>query len=460
MKALFTIIIAIVTFSGFSQVTFVIESLPENTPEDDFIYIAGDFNSWNPGQEAYRLEKNAENKWEIQLEAQANGTTIQFKFTRGDWGKVEKDANGNDIPNRYFTFGNGAIENIEIDGWADLTGGNSTATDNVIILDADFYIPQLNRYRRIWVYLPLYYENSAQYYPVLYMHDGQNLFDDLTSYAGEWGIDETLNELESEGYKVPIVVGIDNGGEYRMDEYSAWVNSSYGGGEGDAYIRFIIETLKPHIDTIFRTRPQAEFTGIMGSSLGGFISQYALIQYPEAFSKGGLFSPSYWYSDSVWAFTEENVNNPSQRIYQIVGSEEGVTMTNDMNEMHRLLMDQGVLSDNLYSEVVQGHGHNEAFWRSEFEDAYLWLFNDFANGVEELSQENTPLVYPNPAYDRIYFQFDSLDSLRVFSSDGSLILEKINFLNSSLDIRNLKAGLYFIELHRNSEIITFKFVKL
>jgi len=460
MKALFTIIIAIVTFSAFSQVTFIIESLPENTPEEDFIYIAGDFNGWNPGLAEYQMTKNTEGNWEITLEAQEDGTTIQFKFTRGDWGKVEKDANGNDIPNRYFTFGNAAIESIEIGGWADLTGGNSTATDNVIILDADFYIPQLNRYRRIWVYLPLYYENSAQYYPVLYMHDGQNLFDDLTSYAGEWGIDEALNELESEGYKVPIVVGIDNGGEHRLDEYSVWLNSSYGGGEGDAYIRFIVETLKPHIDSLFRTKPEAVFTGIMGSSLGGFISQYAVLKYPDVFSKGGLLSPSYWYSDSVWAFTEDYGNYHNQRIYQIVGSEEGGTMTNDMNEMHEILLNKGFPNTHLFSKVVQGQGHNEAFWRSEFKDAYLWLFDDFASGLEELSSSKTPLIYPNPSFHQIYFLMDKLDSLKIFDIYGNLVVEEINYSKSSLDVKQLDQGIYFLELSSDHKKYCTKFLKM
>lgn len=460
MKALFTIIIAIVTFSAFSQVTFIIESLPENTPEEDFIYIAGDFNGWNPGLAEYQMTKNTEGNWEITLEAQEDGTTIQFKFTRGDWGTVEKDANGNEMANRTFTFGNGETVDIEIAGWADVGGGNSTAAENVSILDANFYIPQLDRNRRIWIYLPPDYEQSTKAYPVLYMHDGQNLFDAYTAFAGEWEVDETLNELVSEGVNVPIVVGIDNGGAHRMDEYSAWVNSQYGGGEGEAYIQFIVETLKPYIDSNFRTQSDVTHTGIMGSSLGGFISQYAVLKYPDVFSKGGLFSPSYWYSDSVWAFTEEFGNYHHQRIYQIVGSEEGGTMTNDMNEMNSLLLDEGFLSDDLYEEVVQGQEHNEAFWRSKFKDAYLWLFNDFANGLEDVALQKTPLIYPNPAYDRIYFQFDKIDSLRVFSSEGSLLMEEIDYLKSSLDIRNLKPGLYFIEIRSNFEIITSKFIKL
>lgn len=103
---------------------------------------------------------------------------------------------------------------------------------------------------------------------VLYMFDGQNLFDSATSFAGEWGVDEALEKLYTErGFSI-IVVGIDNGGDKRIDEYAPWVNEEYGrGGEGDAMVRFIVETLKPYIDSHYRTVPNE--TGIMGSSPAG-----------------------------------------------------------------------------------------------------------------------------------------------------------------------------------------------
>ncbi len=109
------------------------------------------------------------------------------------------------------------------------------------------------------------------------MQDGQSLFDDITSYVGEWHIDETLNTLYDEGVKVPIVMGIDNGGTDRINEYSPWVNSQYGGGEGDEYISFLDETLKPYIDEHNRTLPDRASTGIMGSSPRAVISHYGVL---------------------------------------------------------------------------------------------------------------------------------------------------------------------------------------
>ena len=110
----------------------------------------------------------------------------------------------------------------------------STARAGVSVLDTAFAMPQLKRTRRVWVYLPPDYATSERRYPVLYMHDGQNLFDAATSYAGEWGIDETLDSLHAAGDPGVIVVGIDNGGERRLDEYSPWRNERHGGGEGAA----------------------------------------------------------------------------------------------------------------------------------------------------------------------------------------------------------------------------------
>lgn len=114
------------------------------------------------------------------------------------------------------------------------------ANSGVHIIDS-FYMPQLGRYRNIWVYLPPDYGSSQKQYPVLYMHDGQNLFEDSTSFVGEWHLDETLDSLHQTGDYGCIVIGIENDGNHRMDEYMPNVHPKYGGGEGDLYIRFISE---------------------------------------------------------------------------------------------------------------------------------------------------------------------------------------------------------------------------
>ncbi len=144
-------------------------------------------------------------------------------------------------------------------------------------------------------------------------------------------MDETLNKLAAQGKNVPIVVGIDNGGGDRIGEYTPWSNPQYGSGNGDKYMEFIVETLKPYIDQHYSTLPDRENTGIMGSSLGGLISQYSSLKYQGTFSKAGLFSPSYWFSDSIWTFTQETGKQYAMRFYQLCGTNESAGMVAECN---------------------------------------------------------------------------------------------------------------------------------
>src|ERR1700739_1006424 len=144
-----------------------------------------------------------------------------------------------------------------------------TAQPNVYVLPAPFVIPGLNRERTVRIYLPPGYERSTRRYPALYMHDGQNLFDEATAYIGrEWGVDETLNALaKSRGLKV-IVVGIDKGGVERCRGLKPGGNPEFGKGEGEQYMAFVVDVLKPWVDQHYRTEPDRRHTAIMGSSMG------------------------------------------------------------------------------------------------------------------------------------------------------------------------------------------------
>jgi len=446
-----------------AQVTFIIDSLPAYTPPEDELYIAGSFNGWNPGDINNKLDTNGEGLWEITLDGFSDGLTIDFKFTRGDWSKVEKGPNGEEINNREFTFGNGDTVNLIIYNWADQNGGQSTAAENVIIMDEEFEMPQLNRFRRIWLYLPPDYDQSSNEYPVLYMHDGQNLFDQFTSFAGEWEIDETLNRLVDQGYKVPIVVGIDNGGIYRIDELTPWNNPDYGGGQGDEYMAFIVETLKPFIDENYRTLSDRENTGIMGSSLGGLISTYGALKYQNIFSKAGPFSPAYWINnDSIWNFISSVGMQNDIWFYQNVGEHEGDIYINNMYNMEDSLRARGF--ENITSKVILGGDHNEQTWRNDFEEAYLWLFMSFANNIKETNSIKPLVIYPNPATEKISFsniELNKNDSIRIVDSDGHIIKEFNAYGSvSDIDISDLKSGIYIISVIKPDLSFIGRLVKL
>ncbi|UOR03502.1 alpha/beta hydrolase-fold protein [Hymenobacter aerilatus] len=232
-------------------------------------------------------------------------------------------------------------------------------------------MPQLHRTRRVWVYLPPSYTTSHRRYPVLYLQDGQNIFDEATSFSGEWGVDEALNQEK----RATIVVAIDNGGDKRLDEYSPWRNSQYGGGEGREYAAFLTETLKPYIDQHYRTRPGRRHTGIGGSSMGALIALYATLRYPDVYGRVGVFSPALWFAkDSLDRFVQRARSGRPTRLYLVAGQQESETMVPYMTQLRDQLHQAGVRSANLRFVVRPDGQHNEGFWRREFPAAYQWLF--------------------------------------------------------------------------------------
>lgn len=236
-------------------------------------------------------------------------------------------------------------------------------------------VPQLNTSKKIYVYLPIDYEKSTKKYPVLYMHDAQNLFDAKTSYAGEWKVDETLDSLKA---KV-IVIGIEHGNEKRIEELTPFKNEKYGGGKADAYLDFIVSTLKPYVDSTYRTKTSKKHTGIMGSSLGGLVSFYAVLKYPETFGKAGVFSPSFWFSEEIFTYARQ-AKKSKAKLYFLVGDNEGneedhIVMVNDMNRMIEIVSENRCDCLNLTkSEVIKGGKHNEKLWADNFAKAFQWLY--------------------------------------------------------------------------------------
>jgi predicted alpha/beta superfamily hydrolase len=250
----------------------------------------------------------------------------------------------------------------------------STAQSGVQVVPMQLDMPGLDRKRTLRVYLPPGYHATKERFPVLYMHDGQNLFDDATSYVGEWGVDEALDELAlSRGLRI-IVVGIDNGGVKRMNELSPWPNARFGAAEGAQYMDFVVNTVKPYIDARMRTKPEREHTAIMGSSMGGLISHYAIHRYPNVFSKAGIFSPSYWYAKEVFEFTRANPLPADARTYLLMGGKEGPEATGDVMKMAEVMRSAGGKDQALETVIAPGGEHNETFWRAEFPKAVLWLF--------------------------------------------------------------------------------------
>ncbi len=364
-----------------SQLTINVK-VPSATPQGD-LYIAGNFNTWNPKSDSYKLSKKEALLYAINI-TPAKGN-LEFKFTRGSWDNPEGTALGGYVPNRTYNY-NGKTDTINLDvkGWEDLKEATSTASKNVIIDNANFYVKSLNKYRRIWIYLPPDYSTSNKSYPVIYMHDGQNLFDKKTSFTGEWQIDETLDKLYANGKEVAIVVGIDNGGSERINEYSPWVNTAYGGGDGDKYLTFIVEELKPYIDEKYRTKKDQSSTAMIGSSMGGLITIYAAMKFPEIFGKTAPLSTSFWFSQKVYDYAaSKKYDAVNQKTYMIAGGKEGGSQVADMYKMRDLLTLNGYDESKIKTIVHPIEGHNEAYWASQFETIFTWLFSNETNAQEE-----------------------------------------------------------------------------
>jgi predicted alpha/beta superfamily hydrolase len=375
-KTSLIICLGLISCTISAQVTIKINLMPGNTPPASKFYFAGNLNNWNPGDSSFTLKPGADGYPAIML-PEGKGT-IQYKITRGSWDLVETGINGEEIGNRSFTFtGVPQTINLTLVKWKGAASATqSTASKNVSIMDTNYAMPQLSRNRRIWLYLPPDYQTSKKYYPVIYMQDGQNLFDKKTSFSGEWEVDETLNDLYAKGDYGVIVVGIDNGGNKRMDEYSPWKNGSYGGGEGDAYLDFIIKTLKPHIDSNYRTKKQPEYTCLFGSSMGALIATYGAEKFPSVFGKVGSFSPAYWVAlPGLNTYIQNSTNNISNlRIIQVAGQKESPTMATHLQNITNLQLSKGLKSTNSKIKIDADGTHSESYWKREFGAAYQWLF--------------------------------------------------------------------------------------
>lgn len=246
--------------------------------------------------------------------------------------------------------------------------------------------PQLRNYRDILVALPPGYSGGVGRHPVIYLQDGQNLFDPATSHAGDWGLIGVLNGLDpARDREPPILVGIPNLGRRRRYEYSPFRDIIHGGGGGDRYLAFVVETVKPLVDASFRTRPGRSHTVIAGSSLGGLISLYGLFRYADIFGSAGVQSPALWFADgAILRFVEEHAALAVGRVHLDVGTEEGEETLMDVRALKALLLEAGHREGRDLSYVEEkGADHDEAAWGRRFADALPFLLGHGESGGRE-----------------------------------------------------------------------------
>ncbi|WP_018247298.1 alpha/beta hydrolase-fold protein [Orenia marismortui] len=377
--------------NSISTVTFKV-TVPNNTPLEDNIYAAGTFNDW-PDKGGRKLNRNEDYTYSFTL-TKPIGNIIQYKLTRGDWSKVEVQENGTDIYNRMYTFSkeDQTVE-IKVARWADLgrkspkvmTIGdklNSTVSGNIKVVKK-FNSKKLDRKPDIQIYLPSDYNKGNKRYPVLYMQDGQNLFDNTIADDLEWKADETAEKLFKKS-KIDgiIIVGVNHAESNRSIEYSPWTDEPYiNNAMGDKYLEFLVEELKPYIDKNYRTLSDRENTGIAGSEMGALISFYGGLKYQNVFSKIGAFSPAFWIANGrIYDSVMEIGKEEEMDIYLYTGGKElgksqlDRQVVNNNYYMADLLKESGFSSDEVKLVVDPKGTQDEKYWSKWFENGLLWLY--------------------------------------------------------------------------------------
>ena len=358
------------------RVTFKV--VPKALPEDSKIFIAGNhekLGQWNAG--AIPLEKQEDASWSAMFAFPA-GTKLEFKITRGSWATEAVNADGSVPGNSTLNVQSNETVTVVVANWKDVlhkVEGQITGTVK--------YHRQMEgegiKPRDVIVWVPPSYEKATEKrYPVLYVHDGQNAFDPATSFLGaDWQIDEVSDRLIREGeLQEIIVVGIWNTDD-RREEYSDTT-------KGRAYLRFIVEKLKPFIDREYRTRPEREHTGVMGSSMGGLISFLLVWNYPQAFSQAACLSPAFLFNDINAPREVESYDGPAKniRIYMDNG---GVGLEGQLqpgcDAMLRALQEKGFkLDENLVWFRDPDAEHNERAWSKRVRRPLLFMFGKRADG--------------------------------------------------------------------------------
>lgn len=365
-----------------ASATFLV-AVPADTPSESRIHIAGDFQGWDPGSLAHQLTRQDDGRYAITLDFDI-GASIAYKFTRGSWDYVEKGPDGEELDNRTLRIEQTGTHALTVARWADGTPPPTTITGDVSTIT----VPGFLDGRRVWVYLPPSYGSDTEArYPVLYMFDGQNVFDTATSFAGEWQVDETLEAGIAAGeLRSIIVVAVDNGAQ-RIAEYTPWADDRHGGGQADAHLQAFRDVLVPYIDQTYRTIAAPGSRAVAGSSLGGLLALYAAYEHDDLFGLSAALSPSLWWDGQRMRVHAQAAGKPAATVYMDMGTLEGDSTVDDdppngvddnidhLRAMRDVMTAQGFDPD-IDLEVIEaeGHRHRESYWAMRFPAVLAFLF--------------------------------------------------------------------------------------
>ncbi len=349
-----------------------------HTPIEDErpVLVTGNFNDWaiDPGR--FQLTRLSPGHFQFRFPREKPPVfPLVYKYVKGGWDDQEVDAFGSIPPNRRLE----KPQNLVVDHaprWKSKgLSYEPGLLPSIQVISERFEIPQLIKTRRIAALLPHDYHSSEKRYPVLYLQDGQNLFDDYAPF-GNWAVDKKLAVMAEQGLADIIIISIDHAADERIAEFTPSHQTKLGIGDGKKYARFLADTLKPYVDQHFRTLPDRIHTGIGGSSMGGLITIYAGLMYPEVYGRLMVFSPSLWVDPNIPHHGPSFGGPLASKIYIYAGGKEGMSMIPNVNGYREALERGGKDTQNLEFKIsIDPEGeHNEEHWGREFPKAVEWLF--------------------------------------------------------------------------------------
>lgn len=373
--ALLLFLAAVWAFFAHSQECQIIVRVvaPPNTPDSALVFIAGNvptLGNWDPS--AVRLQKESDSVWSLVLKVPL-AAIVEFKITRGSWNKqalFEKGA----IPGNFrLEIRGDTTMTLRPVSWSDIDLRSEGGIKGLVRYHRGMKGDGLTYPRDVIVWLPSSYEREPKRrYPVLYMHDGQNVFDPATSFIGyDWHADEITDSLARAGAIEEIMIVAINNTPDRTPEYSdTQLGRSYG--------RFVVERLKPFIDSTYRTKREAKHTGVMGSSMGGLISFLFVWWYPHIFSKAGCLSSAFLVDNDriLHEVREDNSGMKAIRVYLDCGTVDlEARLKPGYNEMKTILEARGYKKGkDLEYFLDQGAVHNERAWAARLWRPLKFLF--------------------------------------------------------------------------------------
>ncbi len=388
----------------------VVHDQSSEANKDNPIYFASSINGWNPSDEDYILTGRSDLRWQIVIEKDLQGVGVQFKFTLGGWDREELDAEGNSIANRSLPMIDRSllkpnekpvIELSVVDFRESVSLAEQVRQSGFyhrLVVTGDVHRVAVQggaggaqaMTRDLLVWTPPGYtdpENADRQYPVLYMFDGQNLFEQLPGLPGEWHADETATRLIESGQIEPmIIVGIPHADEHRLSEYLPFGDYKGVQGDGKAAMEWMLWEVMPRVERAFRVKTDRESTSIGGASLGGSMALYGSTAYPDRFANAiveslpmmgdqGKGAMQYLSQVKVW---------PDKVFIGMGGHEVGNTPADeDLNKQYRQwaqTIDLGLAASGMSDEqrmlvIDPEANHNEIAWANRFERALLFLYS-------------------------------------------------------------------------------------